>query len=83
MSNNDNVRVLDSRKWTPEQALLAAMQNHEQIDEIVIYVKTKDGKHDTITANMTDAGRLLIAAKMIERRAMQCFVFTDPDGNPC
>lgn len=63
-----NVELMNTGKWTPEQALLAALKHHEDFDHIVIACGLKNGTCATICAN-ADAKDMIWAAEMVRMRA--------------
>ena len=81
MSNkDDNVSVMQSPKWTPEQALLEVSRQLEDVDKVAIVFQRHNGSIDSVTANMGDAGNLLIASEILRMRATDCFVLKKGPG---
>ena len=64
----ENVELMNTGKWTPEQALIAALKHHEDFDHIAIVCGMKDGTTATICAN-ADAKDLIWGSEMLRLRA--------------
>lgn len=78
------LHMLDTDKWSAEQALIAASQARGakgKAEMAVAYVKTDLGEIRTYCSTVT-SGDLLVASEIIRRRALGAFkgYFTDAPG---
>ena len=65
-----SLHVLDSKKWTVQQALLAANERPDD-ESIFIVLVTSDGVWDSIIGGKAKTGDLLLAGEVLRRRAFQ------------
>ena len=70
LQRKPNISVLDTPKWTPEQAVLEAMYGKEAMGKVCVVYSDKHGCWSTIIGGDFSVGDLLVAAEIMKRRAL-------------
>jgi len=65
-----DVRVMNTPRWSAEQAILAA-GNAKGVEQAFICIVNANGQWDTIVGGKHNTGDLLMAAEVLKRRAFR------------
>ena len=68
--DNDNVEMLNTGEWSPEQALLAALKRKGEMRSVVIVAEDDEGQLYSVAAN-ADTKTMLLFSEMLRKRALE------------